>query len=411
MIHVCYALYDPDGTYAKYIGASVSSVLSNTRDKVTVHLLCDKTLSAANKQRFAALADKRGGKIKFYDVTLPPELFNALADTNFSPASFYRMRLADVIGADVKRLIYLDADTIVNLDLKELYRYDLAGKTIAAAVDKEISENSWQNVPLITGGYIAKERYFNSGVLLIDMVRLKTRPDFFSESCAFWSNNRRFLVYPDQDILNFIFKDDSLILPAKYNTPVLNANRAAIYGAPYTPLTGAVYHYAGGQLGFDQNSPQDLLFWEHYRQTPWCDAAFIMRALSLSFAARDEQMESERALRNLLAGYRQRIFWGDAKYEEAVRRAGVFGAGDIYLKAGQLDEHGAMDISDVRRTAAECKPGEKITVIIFDYYLQLRDILNNDGCTENEQYTDGRRLITCREGIKPQLDSAVIRNL
>ena len=411
MIHVCYALYDTQGTYAKFIGASMQSVFANTREKVTVHLLCDATLNADNRRRFTELVNKNGGKLRLYDVTLPSEIFDALAGVSFSPATFYRMRIADILGNDVKKLVYLDADTIVNLDLKELYRYDLKGKTLAGVVDKEIANNTWREVPLIVGGYVAKERYFNAGVLLIDVDRLRARKNFFAECVNFWANNRNVLGYLDQDILNFFFKDDSEILPAKYNTFVFNAARATVYGEGYQPLKSAIYHYAGGQLGFDRNSPQDRLFWEHYCQTPWCDADFVMRALSLVYAVRDEQMEKELQLRRLLAQYKQRVFWGDAKYEAAIRRVGVFAANDVYLKCGAFDEHGIIDVNELRAQVAQCKRGEKITVVIFDYYRQLRGMFTRDGFVENEQYTDGRMLIPCRDGIKPQPDSDIIKNL
>ena len=411
MVHVCYALYDAKGTYAKFVGASLRSVLVNTREKVTAHILHDKTLGEENKRRLTEIADKNGGRIRFYDVALPADLFDELKAAAVSPAAVYRLRLAEIIDKGVKRVVYLDADTIVNLDIKEIARFDMNGKSIAAVSDEEVANNSWPTVPLVVKGYVDRNKYFNSGVLVIDMERLRGRKDFFAECYGFWKNNRYFCRYLDQDILNFLFKDDRAELPPNFNEFVYTAERGALYGKAYRPLKSAVYHYAGGQLDFDGESPQSRLFFGHFAKTPFCDADFLMRALKMPQKLRDEQMERERRLRRLLGGVKKRLFWGEDKYEGAMREALPFAENDTWIKADALDANGAINIADLKAKVSECRKGESIVVIIFAYYDKLREHLANAGFVENEQFADGRILLTCGEGVKPWKDSELFGNL
>ncbi len=49
MIHVCFSLYDASGAYSKYTGTAICSVLENTKENITIHLLHDSTLTEKNR--------------------------------------------------------------------------------------------------------------------------------------------------------------------------------------------------------------------------------------------------------------------------------------------------------------------------------------------------------------------------
>ncbi len=59
MIHVCFGLYDPYGTYSKYLGVAICSLFVKAGDEpVTVHIIHDSTLSEENKEKFQHLSQK-----------------------------------------------------------------------------------------------------------------------------------------------------------------------------------------------------------------------------------------------------------------------------------------------------------------------------------------------------------------
>ena len=58
MIHVCYAMRDESGKYSKFVGTSMLSMFENTREKITVHLIHDSTLSCENRKKFLQIVYK-----------------------------------------------------------------------------------------------------------------------------------------------------------------------------------------------------------------------------------------------------------------------------------------------------------------------------------------------------------------
>ena len=45
MINICYAIYDPKDKYSKITGTSMLSLLENTKEDITFHLLHDNNIS------------------------------------------------------------------------------------------------------------------------------------------------------------------------------------------------------------------------------------------------------------------------------------------------------------------------------------------------------------------------------
>lgn len=51
MIHVAFCVNDANGSYVRHTAATIASIFENTKDKVTVHLIHDETLTDENKDR------------------------------------------------------------------------------------------------------------------------------------------------------------------------------------------------------------------------------------------------------------------------------------------------------------------------------------------------------------------------
>ncbi len=112
-IHVCYAIYDKKGTFSKYTGTSMTSLLENTDSPVTLHLLHDATLTEDNRVKFEALTAKYGKEILFYDMeTLCGEVLSGILEilpdaivTRFSQAALYRLLAGIVLPQSAYELI------------------------------------------------------------------------------------------------------------------------------------------------------------------------------------------------------------------------------------------------------------------------------------------------------------------
>ena len=181
MIHVCYGLYDRDGKYSKFCGTSIVSIFENTTQDVTIHLLHDNTLTTDNRDKFIYLAGRYNQQIEFYNVEiLAIDRINYIKENCqrsdsfhiFSIGAFYRLLIPQVLSENIDKVIYLDAgDTLVNLDIYELWKFNVNDYPLAAqstqAFNKDL--NAAKRQPLCNNKIVKEENYFASGLLLMNL--------------------------------------------------------------------------------------------------------------------------------------------------------------------------------------------------------------------------------------------------
>lgn len=201
MIHIAYALSDRQGTYSKFAGASIASILDHTQEKIAFHLLHDGTLSEENRQLFAELVAGTPSEIFFYDI--PARLGSLLAagreilpegmdSARYTGANMYRLLLPQALPGELARVIFLDADTIVNLDIDELWQQDTGEAGIAAVPDYDVLEHFGQSHRIRpNGSFLFREGLtdvhgiFNAGVLLLDLEILRSRENLLLAGLKF----------------------------------------------------------------------------------------------------------------------------------------------------------------------------------------------------------------------------------
>ena len=180
MIHVCYGLRDESGNYSKHTGTSIQSLLDNTKEEVTIHLIHDSTLTDKNQNKLAGIVYDHNQSVEFYNVEkLVPKQIEFIQ--NKIPkaikywatiAGFYRCLVLDLFPREIDRMIYLDSDIVVNLDINEMWQIDLKGRPLAAMPqtppDAEPA-NFQRNFAVCKSGIIDPHDYFNSGVLMMDL--------------------------------------------------------------------------------------------------------------------------------------------------------------------------------------------------------------------------------------------------
>ena len=119
---------------------------------------------------------------------------------------FFQRILGNQID-EIEELLYLDSDTIVVDNLKELRAYD--GK-IHAALDN--ASPSYLNQLGVT-------KYFNSGVLKIN-TNWWQKENCEERIIKFVRDNpTKKLTYPDHDILNYVLGEEIEEIPMSYNLP------------------------------------------------------------------------------------------------------------------------------------------------------------------------------------------------
>src|SRR3712207_2732957 len=144
------------------LAVALASVAASTAAGLTAHVL--HTGFDAEAQR-RVLAGAPGLDVRWYDVDAPA-LAGVHNTDGLTEAALFRLMLGELLPEDLRRVVYLDADVLVEDDLAKLWRSDLGGDTVGAVRDAF--------APWAAGAYGAQwrplgldptSRYFNSGVL------------------------------------------------------------------------------------------------------------------------------------------------------------------------------------------------------------------------------------------------------
>ncbi|WP_152398618.1 glycosyltransferase family 8 protein [Paenibacillus cellulositrophicus] len=258
MIELALAFTDKDGSYSEHAAAALASVFRNTSSELQVHILHDDSLLDENKNKLAQLAADFKHPIHFYPVTLPVEMMDVLSGTGsidrWTWGSLYRLLLPAVVPAE--RVIYLDCDVMVNMDITELWEIDLNGGYLGAIHDQGI--HGIAEVVAVQG--LNPETYFNSGVLVFDLNAIRQHVTWFEEILNFF---RAFpgTSMPDQDCLNHVFGGNCLLLDQRFNW-------FYVPGAEMD-LQQKIVHFAGDMKCWDPLSPGYALYQDNLRLTPW----------------------------------------------------------------------------------------------------------------------------------------------
>ncbi len=397
MIHICFGLHDKSSLYSKFTGTTLTSIFENTSAEVTAHILHDDTLTDGNREKFSKLAERYNQCINFYNVEkLCPDVINNIVNLRpmikkayFSVAAIYRLFIPQLISADIEKIIYLDSDIIVNLDINELWQIELGDNIFGVIPESFNGINTLERFDLCREGLIKADDYFNSGVLLINTRLFRDMQSHLMDGIKFIAAHEQYKSF-DQDILNYCFAARAMKLPAKFNRFLESAN---VNGAGVVEKN--IYHYAGGRMGFEINEPLKKLWMEYFLKSGWLDVAAMGR-LYERFQEKDS--ETKNLLISLMAAMsvKRRAFVTFAKYIEIPKF--LFAASDDEL----LVIENFRDVPHLINTLKMSR-WQKVFIAFFDNYLPFCDWLTAEGFVENRDFFDGMKFLAASHGRKNQL--------
>lgn len=283
--------------YLPHCGAMLHSLM--TLDPGSrIHVFLERDISDADAERLRHMAGDLGGAL-----TVHPVPYSLVADlAEFAPAAAWvRVFLSELLPEN-ERVIYLDCDLIVMKSLRELWETNLSGHAIGA-VTTVFPSPEWGNVHCSALGIQAADRYFNSGVMVMDLRALRDG-DHIGEVRAFAREHgsraltlqalessdragdlREYarlhpeeMLFGDQDALNAVLADRRHALPPHWNcmNQLTLPWSEAIFGS--SALRAAlgdpsIRHFEGvgnaKPWDPDADSTMRTLYWRHRSQTPW----------------------------------------------------------------------------------------------------------------------------------------------
>ena len=189
-----------------------SCVRANPSSTLCFEVVHDRTLSEEDCGRLAETATSSHSSVRFHSVA-SDDLAGLPTTLLFGSIVWLRFFLPHLL-LDRSRVIYLDSDTLVMSDLQGFWDTPLDPHPLAA-VANVVEPSVRPHVEAL--GIQYPGGYFNSGVLLMDLDRMRAEQssEQLLEAAA---DRRESLVWPDQDALNVVFARRWLPLHPRWNT-------------------------------------------------------------------------------------------------------------------------------------------------------------------------------------------------
>ncbi|QUT05661.1 glycosyltransferase family 8 protein [Sphingobium phenoxybenzoativorans] len=247
-----------DRNYMEFAAVMLSSLASNGEVADAKIVICSDGLTNADKDELIEAA--KGMHVNFIDLAgaVRDKVASLKSTTNWPTTVYACILLPELVPDTAERLLILDCDILIKSSLRELASLPLDTAFGAVPVDKDPEFVAEINARI---GSPSDARYFNSGVLLIDIP--KWRNLNITEKALMWaSDNPDRISYPDQDALNAACRGEFTILEKKWNC----------YGKQWNTEDAAVLHFVYDKPNTDDSRhPCRGLWLEHRNQTKWAN--------------------------------------------------------------------------------------------------------------------------------------------
>ena len=217
--------------WSKYVAILVYSIFKNNKSPIKVYLLSEN-LSYTEMMYFNKLHLHFGQDYKCVYIDMKNHYQNNITsdinvDGRFSKYTLYRLLLPKLVTDD--KLLYIDADTVVNGDLSELYNIDFKDNLIAGVLDCGVDDYKSEI------DFKKEDLYINAGVTLMNLKQIREL-----ELDKTWLEMVNTKWYPmhDQCIMNITCKNKIIPVDLKYNVSLST-------GLDIQESDAKIIHYAG----------------------------------------------------------------------------------------------------------------------------------------------------------------------
>lgn len=285
-------VFSTDNNYIPYLAVAISSIIENSSPENNYDIIILYQAVYEYQKRFIlSMVEKHQNiSIRFFDMTQYIKNFglDKLCTLNHITLSAYFRLFVGQIFTEYKKILYLDCDLIVTTDIAQLYHLDIGNYPIAAALDTTISHslvvgglntNAWtafRKYMSETLNFTSQTKYFNSGVMIIDIEKFNEMDLDYLIDLA--QRNNKF--FHDQNVLNAAFEGNYFELSPTWNFQwnikfhstdykyVLSPDLLAFYEDP--SIQANIVHYTSHEKPW--KNPHHTfanIWWEYARKTPF----------------------------------------------------------------------------------------------------------------------------------------------
>lgn len=203
-----------DTKFCKLAAVSIYSLLKHAAPSTKYAIHCMVPIHTKGRKRIQNIISKYpNSRLIWKKIRKSDNPYKNYDFSRWSPVIFYRL-FAHKAFPNLKKMLYIDSDTLICGDLSDLYNTNISNYVMAAVRDMaptEIPENAnGAYVKKFSEEYLNNGPYFNSGVLLLNLEKMQQQENLLKQT-------KIPLKYPDQDLLNVAFINKIKALPLKYN--------------------------------------------------------------------------------------------------------------------------------------------------------------------------------------------------
>lgn len=204
-------VYIFDEGFAECAIVSIRSLIdSNQRNNLKIWIL-DDGITQKSLMEISNMLELSGISYFIVDLSTKKEMFEQVGVMPWRGryTVYFKIMISDLIPRDVRRLIFMDADTVITGDLLDLEELNLHGHPCAMALEG------------ITGKFhehssVGLYELYNSGVIVYDM-DIWRKKEVERRVLEYWKNENAKFVLCEEETLSIVLKDDIETLNPKYN--------------------------------------------------------------------------------------------------------------------------------------------------------------------------------------------------
>lgn len=255
--------------YVVYAMVMLQSLYENNRlCNICVHVLhCE--LTQEDKQLLKAQAEGFSNEVVFYDIAKDYLPEGIKITKEWSIEAYFRLFMIDLLPETIDKVMYLDVDIIINKSIYDFYFMDMQGHDVVACRDfslvlkkefedkrKELFAPMSENKDFI---------YFNSGVMLVNLEKLRGRMTGRDYVEAVEKLRNKVLA-PDQDVLNAVHWQSVGIID-EYRYDFFNACLKGLKPKEVKQSV-SIIHYAGPKpwMPIDITLHAHTIWWEYAKR-------------------------------------------------------------------------------------------------------------------------------------------------
>ena len=271
-----------DNGYVPFLAVTIQSIIENSSKENYYEInILYTNITEENKTKIKKL-ETNNLKIEFVDLTYYIDSIKDKLYTRdyYSKATYFRLFLPSLYP-QYDKVLYLDADIVLNADVAKLYHIDIKNNLVGAAPDEIVGFTPiFQEYVEKVVGVSSYKHYFNAGVLIMNLKEL--RAFNFQEKFLYLLERVTFSIAQDQDYLNRICKGRVHFIDVTWDK--MPVGRKSI---PNKNINLVHYNFAHKPWHYESVLYEEY-FWKYAEKTEYIDE---IRKTQLAYS--DEKKEED----------------------------------------------------------------------------------------------------------------------